>query len=138
MDDFARKQLLLTRIAIDRSELRANAAQVRQALGVPLLLRAVLGADIGRALFDAGGSGSADWLRAGLALLRRYRWAATLIGGIAPLLRSRERGRKGWRRLLRLGAVGAAAWFGWRALRGGRPSSRPSSRPGGSSGDASR
>ena len=135
MDDFSRKQLLLTRIAIDRAELRANAAQVGQAIGVPLLLRAVLGADIGRALLGAGASGRADWLRAGLALLRRYRWAATLASGILPLLRPRERGRKGWRRVLRLGAVGAAAWFGWRALRskGGQSGDRPR-RPG----DASR
>ena len=117
MDDFSRKQLLLTRIAIDRAELRASVGQVRQAVGVPLLLRAVLGADLGRALLGAGASGSAEWLRAGLALLRRYRWAATLASGILPLLRPRDRGRKGWRRWSRLGAVGAAAWFGWRALR---------------------
>ena len=136
MDDFSRKQLLLTRIAIDRAELRASVVRVRQAIGVPLLLRAVLGADLGRTLLGAGASGSADWLRAGLALLRRYRWAATLASGILPLLRSRERGRKGWRRVLRLGAVGAAAWFGWRALRnkGGQGSNRSSGRPG----DASR
>ena len=133
MDDFSRKQLLLTRIAIDRAELRASVVRVRQAVGVPWLLRAVLGADLGRALFGAGiGSGpggGADWLRAGLALLRRYRWAATLVSGIVPLLRPRERGRTGWRRWLRLGAVGATAWFGWRALHrqgGNRPDGRPS------------
>ena len=121
MDDFSRKQLLLTRIAIDRAELRASVVRVRQAVGVPLLVRAVLGADLGRTLFGAGAGagGGADWLRTGLALLRRYRWAATLIGGIAPMLRARERGRKGWRRVLRLGAVAVAAWYGWRVLRGG-------------------
>ena len=124
MDDFSRKQLLLTRIAIDRAELRASVARVRQAVGVPMLVRAVLGADLGRTLFGAGTGGSADWLRAGLALLRRYRWAATLVGGIAPLLGSRTQGRKGWRRVLRLGAVGAAAWFGWRALHTRRTGSK--------------
>ncbi len=129
MDDFSRKQLLLTRIAIDRAELRANVAQVRQAIGMPLLLRALLGADLGRTLLGAGASGGADWLRAGLALLRRYRWAATLASGILPLLRPRDRARKGWRRALRLGAVGAAAWFGWRALRG-KGRYRPVSPPG--------
>ena len=130
IDDFSRKQLLLTRIAIDRAELRASVVRVRQSVGVPLLLRALLGADLGRTLLDANASGGADWLRAGLALLRRYRWAATLASGILPLLRPRDRSRTGWRRLLRLGAVGAAAWFGWRALRG-RGSDRPGSQPGG-------
>ena len=133
MDDFSRKQLLLTRIAIDRAELRASVVRVRQAVGVPWLLRAVMGADLGRTLFGAGTGGGADWLRAGLALLRRYRWAATLVSGIVPLLRPRERGRTGWRRWLRLGAVGATAWFGWRALHR-KGSDRPDGRPG----DASR
>ena len=139
MDDFSRKQLLLTRIAIDRAELRASVVRVRQAVGMPLLLRAVLGADLGRTLLGASASGGADWLRAGLALLRRYRWAATLASGIVPLMRPRERGRRGWRRLLRLGALGAATWFGWRTLqnkgsKGNQGSHRPDSRPG----DASR
>ena len=125
MDDFSRKQLLLTRIAIDRAELRASVVRVRQAVGVPLLLRALLGADLGRTLLGASASGGADWLRAGLGLLRRYRWAAALVSGIVPLMRPRERGRKGWRRLLRLSAVAAAAWFGWRALqnKGGKGNS---------------
>ena len=123
MDDLSRKQLLLTRIAIDRAELGASVVRVRQAVGVPWLLRAVIGADLGRTLLGAGSSGGADWLRAGLALLRRYRWAATLVSGVAPLLRSRRPGRAGWRRVLRLGAIGAAAWFGWRALVGRRTGS---------------
>ena len=120
MDDFSRKQLLLTRISIDRAELRASVVLVRQAVGMPLLLRAVLGADLGRTLLGASTSGGADWLRAGLGLLRRYRWAATLASGILPWMRPRERGRKGWRRVLRIGAVGAAVWFGWRAVIGKR------------------
>lgn len=131
MDDLSRKQLLLTRIAIDRAELRASVVRVRQAVGVPWLLRAVIGADLGRALLGAGSSGGADWLRAGLALLRRYRWAAALVSGVAPLLGSRRPGRNGWRRVIRLGALGVAAWFGWRALRnkgrtvGIKPDGRP-------------
>jgi hypothetical protein len=51
-----------------------------------------------------------------LALLRRYRVAATLFGAVAPLLR----GRAHWRRIVRLGVLGVAAWFGWRAVRNRR------------------
>jgi hypothetical protein len=113
MDPLARKQLLLTRIALDRVELRVGVTRVRQAVGVPLLLRALVGGDVGRALFSGSGkTAGADWLRLGLSLLRRYRLAATVIAGIAPLLGR----RKGWRRMVRLAAFGAVAWFGWRAL----------------------
>ena len=121
MDDSSRKQLLLTRIALDRAELRADAARVHGAIGVPLLWRAVVGADIGRSLFSGGPADAAGWLRAGLALLRRYRWVATIFSGIVPMLRRPGRARKGWRRLVRLGAIGViglTAWFGRRAWRG--------------------
>ena len=123
MDDSSRKQLLLTRIALDRAELRAGAARVHQAIGVPLLWRAVVGADIGRSLFSGGPADAAGWLRAGLALLRRYRWVATVLSGVVPMLRRPGRARKGWRRLARLGAIGVVgltAWFARRAWRGAR------------------
>ena len=133
MDAQARKQLLLTRIALDRVELRYGAARVRQAVGAPLLWRALFGADIGKALpggsFGGAKTDGAGWLRLGLTLLRRYRLAATVLGGLAPLLGLRRGAKSGqrsvWRRAARLAALGTAAWFGWRALRrrnGGRQS----------------
>ena len=116
MDPQSRKQLLLTRIALDRVELRFDMTRVRQAVSVPLLWRALVGADLGRALFSGAKTGGAGWLRVALTLLRRYRLAATILGGIVPVLR----GRGGWRRVALLGALGVAAWFGWRAVRGHR------------------
>ena len=113
----ARKQLLLTRIAIERVTLRRDAARLRDAASVPHLLRSMLGAaNVGRSLFGSGKTPSdvAGWVSMALNLLRRYRVAAALLGGVAPLLR----GRKPFRRLLRLAglaALGAGAWFGWRA-----------------------
>lgn len=126
MDARVRKQLLLTRIALDRVELRYGAARVRQSVGAPLVWRALVGADIGKALFGGAKTDGAGWLRLGLTLLRRYRLAATVLGGLAPLLglrRGAKSGqRSGWRRSVRLAAIGTAAWFGWRALRSGRRS----------------
>ena len=121
MDPHIRKQLLLTRIALDRVELRYGAAQVRQSVGTPLLWRALVGADIGKALFGGGKTDAAGWLRLGLTLLRRYRFAATVLGSLAPLLGLRRPAKRGprsvWRRAVRLAAIGTAVWFGWRALR---------------------
>lgn len=116
MDAQVHKQLLLTRIALDRVELRFDLRLVRQAVSVPLLWRAVLGADLGRALFGGAKPGGTDWLRMAFTLLRRYRVAATILGGALPLLR----GRRTWRRVALVGALGVAAWFGWRAVRGRR------------------
>ena len=115
IDRHARKQVLLTRIAFERIELRRQVAQVRDAAQLPQLLRAAVGGGgLGRRLFGAGPTAQAGgWLGFALQLLRRYRVAAALLGGVAPTLRGRGR----WRRLLRLGLLGAAAWFGWRAAR---------------------
>lgn len=125
MDAQVRKQLLLTRITLDRVELRYGAARLRQSVGAPLLWRALVGADIGKALFGSSFGGAktdaAGWLRLGLTLLRRYRLAATVLGGLAPLLGLRRSAKSGgrsiWRRAARLAVIGTAAWFGWRALR---------------------
>lgn len=129
MDPHIRKQLLLTRIALDRVELRYGATRVRQSVGAPLLWRALLGADIGKALFGGGKTDGAGWLRLGLTLLRRYRLAATVFGSLAPLLGLRRaakgRPRNGWRRAVRLASIGTAAWFGWRALRNRRSGANP-------------
>jgi hypothetical protein len=123
MDPQLRKQLLLTRIALDRVELRYGTTQVRQSFGAPLLWRALVGAGVGKASFGGGKTDAAGWLRLGLTLLRRYRLAATVLGGLAPLLGLRRQAKGGlrstWRRALGLAAIGTAAWFGWRALRSG-------------------
>ena len=114
MDPQARKQMLLTRIALDRVELRLDMTQVRQSVSVPLLWRALVGADLGRTLFSGTKTDGAGWLRVGLTLLRRYRLAATILASVLPVLR----GRRIIRRVAVLGTLGVAGWFGWRALRG--------------------
>ena len=119
----ARKQVLLTRIAFQRNELRSELAQVRHATEPRQLLRALigdsLGGTIGRTLFGTRGSTApGDLLGQALAWLRRYRVAATLVGSIAPMLRGGGR----WRRVLRIGAIAAgAAWLGWRVMRNRKP-----------------
>lgn len=115
MDRHARKQVLLTRIAFERSELRGEFARVNQAARLPNLLRGAVGGGIGRSLFGAAGpAGRGGWLGLTLSLLRRYRVAAALLGGAAPMLR----GRGGWQRVVRLGGLAAAAYFGWRVAQG--------------------
>jgi hypothetical protein len=118
IDRQARKQVLLTRIAFERSELARELAQVNRAARVPNLLRGLFGGSgVGRSLFGAGGRpGQAGWVGLALSLLRRYRVAVALLGGATPLLRGHG-GRWG-RRLLSLGGLAAAAWAGWRLVRG--------------------
>jgi hypothetical protein len=114
MDRHAQKQVLLARIAYQRVELRRDLARVREAATVPQLVRAALGGGgrgWGRALLGASGAGAAGWLGQAWSLLRRYRVVATLLGAVAPALGGRSR------RIVRLGVLGAAAWFGWRAAR---------------------
>jgi len=115
IDRHARKQVLLTRIAFGRSELRRDVARVKRAAQLPQLLRAVVGESLGRKLgrspFSAAAAG--DWLGAGMALLRRYRLAATVLGSLAPLLRGGGR----WRRVLRIAVIAGAGWLGWRVVR---------------------
>jgi len=118
----ARKQVLLTRIAFQRNELRRELAQVRHATEPRQLLRALigdsLGGTIGRTLFGSTGStASGDLLSQALAWLRRYRVAATLIGSVLPMLRGGSR----WRRVLRTGVIAGAAWLGWRVMRNRKP-----------------
>jgi len=113
VDRHARKQVLLTRIAFERIELRRDLARVHEAAHLPRLLRSLVGGSLGPQLFGGGAAGSAGWLRLALSLLGRYRVATALFAGVAPLLRRRSR----WRHLVKLGAIGAIGWFGWRALR---------------------
>lgn len=115
MDRHARKQVLLTRIAFERAELRGELARVNQAARLPNLLRGAIGGNIAQALFGAAGpAGQGGWVGLGLALLRRYRLVAALLGGAAPILR----GRGGLLRIVRLGGLAAAAYVGWRFLQG--------------------
>lgn len=109
----ARKQVLLTRIAFTRNELRRDVAQVKRAAQAPQLLRAVVGQRLGASLFGATTGLKGDWLAAALAWMRRYRAAAGLVGAL-PLLRGGGR----WRRLLRIAVTAAGAgWLGWRVVR---------------------
>ncbi len=115
MDGHARKQVLLTRIAFERIELRGELAQVNQAARLPSLLRGAIGGNLGKSLFGAvGPTGQGGWVGLALSLLRRYRVAAALLGGSAPILR----GRGGWRRVVRVGGFAAAAYVGWRFFQG--------------------
>jgi len=116
LDPEARRQLLLTRIALERSELRREVARLRQATSLPHLVRSALGLRPGAGWFGAAATdaqGHTDWLRTGLAWLRRYRLASSvlgaLFGGAAPLLRKRGR----WRRLVLLAVAGGAAYWVW-------------------------
>jgi hypothetical protein len=112
MDRYAHKQLLLARIAHERLELQRDVARLREAARPSQWLRAALGAGLGRSAF-AGGADIAAWLGVARVLLRRYRFAAALLGAGAAALR----GRRGWGRVVKLGVLGAAAWFGWRIVR---------------------
>ena len=116
-DPEARRQLLLTRIAFERSELRRDVERLRQATTLPHLVRSVFGLRPGSGWFSAatgaGAQGSGDWIGTALAWLRRYRLASsvlgTVFGGAAPLLRKRGR----WRRLVLFAAAGGAAYWVW-------------------------
>jgi hypothetical protein len=117
-DRHAQKQVLLARIAFERLELRRDMARVRASAGLPQLLRALIGGGLGSALGGAlsggAGRGAVAWLGIARALLRRYRFAAALLGAGAGVLK----GRGGWRRVVRVAVIGAAAWLGWRVVQG--------------------
>jgi hypothetical protein len=118
----ARKQVLLTRIAFQRNELRRELAQLRHAAEPRQLLHALvgpsLGGTLGRMLFgSARSTAPADLISQGLAWLRRYRVAAALVGSVLPVLRGGGR----WRRVMRIGVIASAAWLGWRVVRKRNP-----------------
>jgi hypothetical protein len=113
MDRHARKQVLLARIAFERVEMQRDVARVRQAAHLPQLLRSVVGGGLGASLLGAGTAGQGGWLSLAMSLLGRYRVAAGLLASAAPLLG----GRRGWRRVVRVGVFAAAAWLGWRVVR---------------------
>lgn len=111
---YARKQVLLTRIAFERSTIRLELAQVHRATSLSNLLGLAVGGNLASALFSAGTAREKGWLGLTLSLLRRYRGTAMLLGSALPMLG----GRRGWRRVVTVAAIGAAAWLGWRAWRG--------------------
>ena len=113
MDRHARKQVLLARIAFERIELRRDVTRVREAAQLPQLLRSVIGGGLGASLFGTGTAGQGGWLNMAMSLLGRYRVAARVLAGVAPLLG----GRRGWRRVVGAGVFAAAAWLGWRVVK---------------------
>jgi hypothetical protein len=113
LDRHARKQVLLTRIAFDRTQLRSDLTRLSQASRLSNLLRGVVGGSVIRSLFGAPSpANQGGWVGLALSLFRRYRIAAALIGGAAPIVR----GRGGWRRVLRVAGLGAAAWLSWQFI----------------------
>ncbi len=117
MDRYDRKQVLLARIAFERVELQREVAHLRQAAQLPQLLRSVVGGGLGASLLGASAAGHGGWLNLALTLLGRYRVMAGLLAGAAPLLG----GRRGWRRVAKVGVIAAAAWLGWRVVKGRDP-----------------
>lgn len=120
-DAEAHRQVLLTRIAFERNELRRDVERLRQATALPQLIRSAFGLPPGSSWFgSATGTGTPGdgWLGTALAWLRRYRLASgvlgTLFGGAAPLLRKRGR----WRQLVLFAAVAGAAYWLWSSLSG--------------------
>lgn len=128
----ARKQVLLARIAYARIELRRDVTLLKRSVQLPHMLRAVLGDRLGNGLAGTlkstlmGGAAQGDWFGMGMALLRRYRLAVTILGGVAPLLRGGGR----WRRVVGVAVAAGAGWLGWRVLRNRRdaPGSEPDAR----------
>lgn len=118
IDRDARKQLLLTRIAFERSMLRSDVGRLREAASVTHLLRSALPGGIGQALIGANRlpANTAGWLALGLGLLRRYRTAAALVGGLAPAFGLRRTLRSA-RRLGVVALLGTGAWYAWRVFK---------------------
>jgi hypothetical protein len=116
-DRYARKQVLLARIAFQRNEMRRDMDVLRHAAEPRQLLRAAIGrrfsGPVGRRLFGSGAPAGADPLMQALGWIKRYRGIAALVGGALPVLR----GGGGWRRALRIAVVAGASWMGWRATR---------------------
>ena len=123
MDRAARKQVLLTRIAFERMELRRDFSRVRQATSLPTLVRAAVGENVGRALLGAMLPGKSSWLPTALSMFRKYKLAATLAAGFAPGLAG-----VGLKRMTKLAAFASAAWLGWRAYQGYKSQSAQSSK----------
>ena len=111
LDRHARKQVLLTRIAFDRTQLRNDLNRLSQSARPSNLLRGAFGGSVLRSLFGTPSpKNQGGWVGLALSLLRRYRIIAALVGGAAPIVRG---GRGKWRRLLRVAGLGVAGWLSW-------------------------
>ena len=114
MDPHTHKQLLLTRIALDRAQLRLAVDDVRRSASLGRLLGGAFQSPVLRRVWAVGApADGGGWLGTALALLRRYRLAATALGLITSVVGPR-------RRLPRFGllaAVAGGAWVAWRASR---------------------
>lgn len=120
-DRHAQKQVLLARIAYERLELRRDMARLREATGWAGVLREIVGGGfLGRAFpgAAAGKLGAASLFGLARSLLRRYRVVSAVFGAGAAVLGGR---RGAWRRLVKVGVIGAAAWLGWQVVRSRGP-----------------
>ena len=132
-----RKQLILTRIALERSQWAREADEVQQRLEprrlLPLLLRSAFGPGWISALLSPQGTttgqgpsvGLAERLAHAVLVLRRYPMLLSVVGGVLPWARA----RRGLGRLALWSAVGlGAAGLTW-ALASRRPLPPPPQTP---------
>lgn len=107
LDRDARRQLLLTRIAVERVDLLGDLARLRRSASVSRLLRLAVAPTPLAALFSGAASArGAGWVGTAVALWRRWRRVAPVAGLLLPLLRRRR-----WlRRLLLAGGLAAGVW----------------------------
>ncbi len=123
LDRAARKQVLLTRIAFERTQVREDVAQLRDSATFGNLMRGLFGGGrLARSLFGRpasrrgrrlGNSGSnRGWLPNAIKLFSRYRTAAAVVTTLMPLLGSLA----GWKRIFKYGGLAAAGYTGWKAL----------------------
>lgn len=132
-----RKQLLLTRIALERSQWALEADELQRRLEprrlLPLVLRSAFGPGWVSALFSSPGSspgqepstGLAERLAHAVLVMRRYPMLLSVLGGVLPWARA----RRGLGRLALWSAVGlGAAGITW-ALASRRSPSVPPQTP---------
>ena len=125
-DRNARKQLILDRIALERVVLRNDLAVVRHSLRPIQLIRAAMTAGAGPDWLSQKTATAEAWLPRIFWLLKKYRWAATLLAGVPAMGR--------WlRRKHRLGvafALVSAVIAVWRAVRPSESETGPGSKDG--------
>lgn len=125
-DAEARKQLLLTRIALERAQWTRDIGALRQVASLqrllPGALRAALGSGwlatlFGRAPASPEYSGAPGWagqIARALALVRRYPILWSLLGSVLPWARGRRaKGRSRPVGIAVCGALAAAAIAAW-------------------------
>jgi len=112
-DRNARHQLLLTRIAVDRVQMSNDLQRMRHAAQPARLLAAGWAATPLASLFGAAsGAGPQPWAATALAMWRRWRRVAPVVGLLAPLLPKRR-----WLRRTALLATVLAGWWASRRPR---------------------